>query len=332
VSARPETPKKEKSIAEHGEWQVVHSEKFNVPFFFNSTNNTGQFKVPAELESIYGKLSHGDADGLGISPPTPGNVVYSPTQKKSQISTPRDKDGVVFGTYQNTSEVNTSVHKYDCEEEESERSSFGDFQSQLPCTLVDTSLSQPQSTPHKDFSHTPSTSKSQSALSKRSVLIVDSPSNSDIEESGGSAVKSVYAHDSSYDIAQAISQKCTAESSNKAIQFMSSTPVSSHQDRINSIDNNEESEDQNSPNECPFCTFINPPLVLVCEICLGELSQVPVCYLYIFDAIAKRIPSSNIVLIILFLFQFTATCSSKSKNRIFQSMLKFRQQKYDRKR
>ena len=95
MSARPETPKKKKSIAEHGEWQVVHSEKFNVPFFFNSTNNTGQFKVPAELESIYGKLSHGDADGLGISPPTPGNVVYSPTQKKSQISTPRDKDGVV---------------------------------------------------------------------------------------------------------------------------------------------------------------------------------------------------------------------------------------------
>lgn len=195
-------------IAEHGVWRVVHSDKYNVPFFFNSTLNTGQFKVPSELIALYPSMN---------------------------------------------SELPLSIPCEDCDDAAVTAAMEGE--DAVPCTLVDSQLL---------LSAPPTASTS---------LIVEgtppTPSHSQ-----------VFAEASSYSIAAAISQHCVPT---PAMQYCSSVPRENNEESACDEDIEtpgnctqeleESSEDQN---ECPFCTFINPPLSLQCEICHGEITQLTV--------------------------------------------------------
>lgn len=248
------------SIAEHGVWRVVHSEKFNVPFFFDSSRNAGQFRVPPELQSLYG--------------PQKQQQQQQPDGYHPDCTATHDSQGIVLGTYQ--SPGGSEEEEEECEGNafhshlgESDKSSPGKH-SQYLCTLVDS----------QDQNFQSPTSPRQEATA-RAVLIEDTPPQDEDERGGGSAAgRPIYAaHDSSYDIAYAISQKFVSNSVNSASSPRAPSTARSDVDSSEgrSCQTQDNSEDMKEANECPFCTFINPPLALVCEICLSEMSQVTVC-------------------------------------------------------
>jgi hypothetical protein len=283
------------SIVEHGIWRVVHSEKYNAPFFFNSTSNTGQFKVPPELIGVYdcSLPKEGITSSTGVA-----HDHCSPTQQKWSMQqedgdwavnsqTPpvlRDAQGIVFGTYPGLSATEEKAFQCGHEEDGDSGDSGGGGQeltcdsnvdarggdgvhSDYPCTLVDSQDALLQSPP-SDALITSKPNSNSSFVSNTSILVSDTPPDSD---SGHDGKRLVYAHNSSYDIATAISQQ----------QHMNGSPSipSSEYRKEGSITfaKEDDSEDpKEGQNECPFCTFINPPMSLVCEICLGEMTQVTV--------------------------------------------------------
>eukprot|EP00603_Paraphysomonas_imperforata_P011910 CAMPEP_0114475102 /NCGR_PEP_ID=MMETSP0104-20121206/13954_1 /TAXON_ID=37642 ORGANISM="Paraphysomonas imperforata, Strain PA2" /NCGR_SAMPLE_ID=MMETSP0104 /ASSEMBLY_ACC=CAM_ASM_000202 /LENGTH=236 /DNA_ID=CAMNT_0001649567 /DNA_START=143 /DNA_END=853 /DNA_ORIENTATION=- len=167
--------------------------------------------------------------------------ICSPTQKKSQVninSQSFGKNGVVIGTYPDIPRGEGNV--FECSEEESEKISFSEEQhSQIACTLLDSSTPQSAKSHHsKSSSPTPLNT---AEASRTSILIEDSP-NEDADEHDGE-MRSVFAHDSSYDIAHAVSQK----------RALRSTGM--NQTEFTILESRKDSQVENEEVECPLCTF-----------------------------------------------------------------------------
>lgn len=270
-------PSRTSAIAEHGTWRVVHSEKYNKPFFFNSLTNKGQFKVPSELLSIYGSSS-----------PLCVEEKCSPTQQKEEDgeydednnSWKDTENGIVFGTYQSLNDTEDEVfersHGDDVDDAVDGAVTWSPAGGQcgLPCTLLD---SQKQTTPSLHTSphsavHSPPDVFMRSPIRatldssiKTPVSSASSPSlGTDSAFQGG--LHSSSALGGAAPMMDGLdSTVCQSEDNHNEDSGANDTQVSSG-----------EQHDQSESNECPFCTFINPPLCLVCEICLGEISQVTV--------------------------------------------------------
>ena len=243
-----DTHPRSSAIAQHGIWRVVHSEKYNAPFFFNSSSNTGQFKIPTELVGIYGcsksitsssspllegcsptqrmviqqevKLRDSDGDQNQDADGDGDNGVCSIDSSQppplSESGGPQSESDIVLATYQSANDTDDQTKDEELERINDESES--EVHSELfPCTLVDSQFPPPRSPP--------------------SDALISEPTHSALHSSS---------------------------SSSSSIASMASA----------SLDQNSDQEVES--NECPFCTFINPPLALVCEICLGEISQATV--------------------------------------------------------
>ena len=215
----------------HGVWRIVQSAKFNAPFFYNSSTNTGQFDIPDDLRGIHDSNSH---SAIMSTNPT---QYCSPTQRDLKQSDDdaensgelQDNSDIIFATYQSLNNFEEDIKRESnhCEDE-TISNLLGDIDKsdyEYQCTLVDGESQMVHSPVVENKPH--------------GVVHDDDCLMGDFQDSSPNSVLDL-AHNN-IGVPSCDLQRC--EEGNK--------------DR----------------NECPFCTFINPPLALVCEICLGEITQ-----------------------------------------------------------